>query len=212
MHAGHTSRHKERSKRSWRPFGWNLISKEREARIARGDGLEGRRGSVAHRGDTRMFPSNWSDGRVEQLKSLWQEGLSASQIANTMGNVTRNAVLGKLHRLGLLAKSKEVRRARPNSSVPRCPRSRSSKVSRPALIAEPDPFTFEDGNFVTLETVNDRMCRWPIGDPETGDFHFCGHARKAGSCYCDAHMQRAHQPGPAKRRRRTHRVAIGGGW
>jgi GcrA cell cycle regulator len=154
-----------------------------------------------------MVSSNWSDDRVEQLKSLWQEGLSASQIANALGNVTRNAVLGKLHRLGLLAKSAEARRTRPNSSIPKCRPIRPPKVSRPALIAEPDPFTLEDGNFVSLKTVNDCMCRWPIGDPEALDFHLCGHARKTGSCYCEAHTQRAHQPGPAKRRHRVPQAA-----
>lgn len=159
-----------------------------------------------------MFPSTWSDDRVEQLKSLWQEGLSASQVASALGNVTRNAVLGKLHRLGLLAGSAEPRPERSRSSIPRSRTIRPSEIALLVPVVEPDPFTFEDGTFATVVTVSDRMCRWPIGDPKAGDFHFCGQAPMSGSCYCEAHTLRAHQPGPPKHRRRTHRVAIAGGW
>jgi GcrA cell cycle regulator len=141
-----------------------------------------------------MTASNWSDNRIEQLKSLWQEGLSASQVARAMGDVTRNAVLGKLHRLGLLAGSQASRPSRPRVSNPRCRSPRASKAAIPIPVAEPDAFTFEDGSFATVVTVNDRMCRWPIGDPKHCEFHFCGQARKPGSCYCEAHAQRAHKP------------------
>ncbi len=159
-----------------------------------------------------MFPSNWSDDRIEQLKSLWHEGLSASQVANALGSVTRNAVLGKLHRLGLLAGSGETRPARPRSTAPRCRVARPSKIALPVPVAEPDPFTFTDGSFATVATVSDRMCRWPIGDPKAGDFHFCGHAPRAGSCYCEAHTQRAHQPAKVKPNRKVRRVAAMGAW
>jgi GcrA cell cycle regulator len=157
-----------------------------------------------------MFPSTWSDDRIEQLKSLWQEGLSARQVAHALGNVTRNAALGKLHRLGLLASSTEARPPRLRSSIPRSRPVRLAKIALVAAVPEPNPFTFDGGNFATVASVNDRMCRWPIGDPKAGDFHFCGHALKAGSCYCEAHTQRAHQPGPPKRRPRIHRVAVAG--
>lgn len=159
-----------------------------------------------------MFPSNWSDDRIEHLKSLWQEGLSASEVARTLGHVTRNAVLGKLHRLGLLSGSAPNRPSRARASIPRSRPARPAKVALVTLVPEPDAFTFQDGSFVTVVTVNDRMCRWPIGDPKAGDFHFCGHAPKVGSCYCEAHTQRAHQPGPSKRRPRIHRVAVAVGW
>ena len=158
-----------------------------------------------------MFPSTWSDDRIEQLKSLWQEGLSASDVARALGNVTRNAVLGKLHRLGLLSGSAPARPARPRSSIPTPRPTRLAKIAL-VVVPEPDAFTFEDGRFATVVSINDRMCRWPIGDPKAGDFHFCGHAPKAGSCYCEAHTQRAHQPGPPKRRPRVHRIAVAGGW
>lgn len=156
-----------------------------------------------------MFSTNWSDDRIDQLKSLWHEGLSASQVASALGNVTRNAVLGKLHRLGLLAGSGELRPVRPRSTVPRC---RASKFALLAPVAEPDPFTFADGSFATVVTVSDHMCRWPIGDPKAGGFHFCGHAPKAGSRYCEAHTQRAHQPAKAKHNRKIRHIAAAGAW
>lgn len=158
-----------------------------------------------------MFPSIWSDDRTEQLKSLWHEGLSASQVANVLGNVTRNAVLGKLHRLGLLAGSGETRPVRPRrSAAPRCHGPRLPKTALPVPVAEPAPFTFADGSFATVVTVSDCMCRWPIGDPKAGDFHFCGHAPKVGSCYCEAHTQRAHPPAKAKYNHKTPHVATAG--
>jgi GcrA cell cycle regulator len=159
-----------------------------------------------------MFTSNWSDDRIEQLKSLWHEGLSASQVANTLGNVTRNAVLGKLHRLGLLAESAGTRPARPRSTALRCRAPRVAKLALPVPVAEPDPFTFADGSFATVVTVSDRMCRWPIGDPKARGFHFCGHAPKAGSRYCEAHTQRAHQPAKAKHNRKIRHIAAAGAW
>jgi len=157
-----------------------------------------------------MSSSNWSDDRIEHLKSLWQDGLSASQVASALGDVTRNAVLGKLHRLGLLASSAGTRPARPRASSLRRRVSRTPKISLPEPVAEPNPFTFEDGRFATVVTVNDRMCRWPIGDPKGKDFHFCGQGPKTGSCYCEAHTQRAHQPGPTRRRRKPAHVAVAG--
>lgn len=157
-----------------------------------------------------MSSSNWSDDRIEHLKSLWQDGLSASQVASTLGDVTRNAVLGKLHRLGLLAGSAGARPVRPRASTLRRQASRSPKISLLVPVAEPDPFTFDDGSFATVVTVSDRMCRWPIGDPKGKDFHFCGQDPKTGSCYCEAHTLRARQPGPARRQRKSvHATAAG---
>jgi len=156
-----------------------------------------------------MTDSSWSEERVAQLTSLWREGLSASQVATTLGNVTRNAVLGKLHRLGLLGGSTEARPVRPRSATMRCRTPRSPKVAPSVSVAEPDAFTFADGTFATVVSINDRMCRWPIGDPKAGDFHFCGHSPKAGSRYCEAHTQRAHQPAKIKHNREDRCVATG---
>jgi GcrA cell cycle regulator len=143
----------------------------------------------------------WTDERVEQLKALWGEGLSASQIARVLGSVTRNAVIGKVHRLGLAGRAGPPRAERPRNAVPR---KTAVHISAPApQIVEEDPITLEDGNFATVLTINDRMCRWPIGDPSENEFHFCGHKPKFGSPYCEAHARKAYQPQPQRRDRRA---------
>jgi GcrA cell cycle regulator len=142
----------------------------------------------------------WTDERVEQLKQLWTEGLSASQIARVMGGVTRNAVIGKVHRLGLAGRAGPARSERP--------RSVSHKIARIHVpeppVVEEDPIILEDGSFATVMTISDRMCRWPIGDPADGAFHFCGHRPKSGSPYCEAHARKAYQPPTARHRRTAH--------
>ena len=143
----------------------------------------------------------WTDERVEQLKALWAEGLSASQIARVLGNVSRNAVIGKVHRLGLAGRAGPARAERPRSAMPR---KSVVHVAAPAPpIVEEDPIKLEDGNFATVLTINDRMCRWPIGDPSENEFHFCGHKPKFGSPYCEAHARKAYQPQQQRRDRRA---------
>ena len=134
----------------------------------------------------------WTEERVEQLKQLWTEGLSASQIARVLGDgVTRNAVIGKVHRLGLAGRAGPARSERPRSvshkSVMRV------AVAEPEIVEE-DPIILADGHFATVLTINDRMCRWPIGDPSENEFHFCGRKPKFGSPYCEAHARKAYQP------------------
>ncbi|HAH11585.1 MAG TPA: GcrA cell cycle regulator [Alphaproteobacteria bacterium] len=144
----------------------------------------------------------WTDERVEQLKQLWQDGLSASQIARQLGGVTRNAVIGKVHRLGLAGRATSARAERPRVQMPR-----RTPVIRPALVApalpvvERDPLMDEHGNHATVLTISDRMCKWPIGDPATTNFHFCGHKPKDGSPYCEAHCVKAFQPTQSRRDR-----------
>ncbi len=143
----------------------------------------------------------WTDERVEQLKALWTEGLSASQIARVLGGVTRNAVIGKVHRLGLAGRAGPPRAERSRNAVPR---KTAVHISAPApQIVEEDPITLEDGNFATVLTIHDRMCRWPIGDPAENEFHFCGHKPRFGSPYCEAHARKAYQPQPQRRDRRA---------
>jgi GcrA cell cycle regulator len=140
----------------------------------------------------------WTEERVEQLKALWTEGLSASQIARVLGGVTRNAVIGKVHRLGLAGRAGPARSERPRSVSHKS----VARVAQPEPpIVEEDPIVLEDGSFATVLTINDRMCRWPIGDPSENEFHFCGRKPKAGSPYCEAHARKAYQP-PAMRRDR----------
>ena len=141
----------------------------------------------------------WTDERVEQLKALWTEGLSASQIARVLGGVTRNAVIGKVHRLGLAGRAGPARSERPRNISHKS----GVRVAAPAPeIAEEDPITLDDGQFATVLTINDRMCRWPIGDPAENEFHFCGRKPKSGTPYCEAHARKAYQP-PAARQRRV---------
>src|SRR5579862_9484280 len=111
-----------------------------------GLGLE--RGSLAM---NALSPMNWSDDRVEQLKSLWTEGLSASQIARALGGVTRNAVIGKVHRLGLAGRASPSRSERPRVAM--APKSTSMRTHVPAApVVEEDPLQLADGNFATVLT------------------------------------------------------------
>lgn len=140
---------------------------------------------------------DWTYERVEQLKNLWTEGLSASQIARVLGGVTRNAVIGKVHRLGLTGRTVPSRQT--TRRVPSVPRSRERQAACIELPVEEPELVLEDGSFATVLTVNDRMCRWPIGEPDNNAFHFCGRKPKSGSPYCEAHARKAYQPGTAVR-------------
>jgi GcrA cell cycle regulator len=157
----------------------------------------------------------WTDERVELLKKLWADGLSASQIAAELGGVTRNAVIGKVHRLGLSGRAKSS-----SSGVPRQrkPRSHMLRVSRPAshgnnalalsydMEQEPEPEVIENiiplGQRRTLLQLNEDTCRWPIGDPATTDFFFCGGKPLNALPYCHYHSRVAYQPASDRRKDR----------
>ena len=161
---------------------------------------------------------SWTDERVELLKKLWADGLSASQIAGELGGITRNAVIGKVHRLGLSGRAKS-----PSSSVPRArkPRSHMMRVQRPMsrgntalalayeMDLEPEPELIENiiplGQRCTLLELNDDKCRWPIGDPGQPDFFFCGGKTTTNTPYCGYHGRVAYQPPAARRDRRPAR-------
>lgn len=155
----------------------------------------------------------WSSERIEQLRSLWHDGLSASQIATHLGGITRNAVIGKAHRLGLTGRPSPIKN-RP-AGVPRPRPVRRPRVEAPASVApraiarppaapprhmeiRPAPIEVEDVPGATILTLTDRICKWPIGDPRHPDFHFCGRASAEGLPYCADHARRAYQP-PARR-------------
>ncbi|MGB0907323.1 MAG: GcrA family cell cycle regulator [Maricaulaceae bacterium] len=147
----------------------------------------------------------WTEDRVEVLTKLWAEGLSASQIAKQLGGVTRNAVIGKVHRLGLSGRAKPSRPTAPRTSKPSAPRTRTvartapkPKAPRVAPIAPP-PAPIEakplpSGEYATILTIRDHMCKWPIGDPSTDDFRFCGRKTDPAAPYCEAHSSVAYQP------------------
>jgi GcrA cell cycle regulator len=118
-----------------------------------------------------------------------------------LGGVTRNAVIGKVHRLGLAGRAGPTRSERPRRSASHRSVARAPSVE-PEIVEE-DPIVLEDGNFATVLTINDRMCRWPIGDPSENEFHFCGRNPKAGSPYCEAHARKAYQPHIHRRDRRA---------
>ena len=150
----------------------------------------------------------WTEDRVEKLAKLWASGLSASQVAKELGGVTRNAVIGKVHRLGLSGRAKPSRptkrAAAKRTSMPRA-RTAVSAAPRapkaPAVAPRPVPIEakpMDDGAYATILTVTEDMCKWPLGDPSSADFRFCGRGADKGEPYCKAHAQLAYQP--ARRR------------
>ena len=169
---------------------------------------------------------NWTDERVELLRKLWAEGLSASQIAAQLGGVSRNAVIGKVHRLKLSsrgraaptqARQKKTKTAAPKAAKPASPPSRPvpQTIGATALKIEydeepaPRPMARADDSVVVpisrrlkLVELTDRTCKWPNGDPLNEDFHFCGTASKDGSPYCAYHARLAYQPVSERRRAR----------
>ena len=158
---------------------------------------------------------SWNDERVELLKKLWAEGLSASQIAGRIGSVTRNAVIGKVHRLGLSGRATTTRmkshrpRTRPtvNKRPPAKPRfTNVGNTALRALYQDAEPYVAPVEELVipvaerkSIQTLEECSCRWPIGDPQDADFHFCGKTKVTGLPYCEFHARRAFQPPQARR-------------
>ena len=207
---------------------------------------------------------SWTDERVETLKRMWTEGQSASQIAKELGGVTRNAVIGKVHRLGLsnrvtgagqpdepeddsvdiaasaVRKPEASRPAAPVSDAlgaraePAAPRAPEPRVAAPAASNNVTPLPMRKAivpagqplppqpslneispealasvrevekraKKLTLMELTERTCKWPIGDPATDDFWFCGLPSVPGKPYCEAHVGVAFQPMSARRDRR----------
>jgi GcrA cell cycle regulator len=153
----------------------------------------------------------WTEERVELLKKLWADGLSASQIAAELGGITRNAVIGKVHRLGLSGRAK-----RPSSASPRPRKARTSghmmRMNRSAIrgntalaydyAQEPEPELIEIPieQRKNLLQLTEATCHWPVGDPGSTDFFFCGGASAESSPYCTYHSRVAYQPASDRRR------------
>ncbi|SEK51565.1 GcrA cell cycle regulator [Roseivivax marinus] len=206
----------------------------------------------------RQALMSWTDERVELLKKMWSEGQSASQIAKELGGVTRNAVIGKVHRLGLSnrtgaeAAAAGEAEAAPAAAAPAAPAaSKPAAPSTPeqpaapaaatAEAAEPAPETKaapvsparnkivpagqplppqpsaneispealakvseveKKSKKLTLMELTERTCKWPVGDPATEDFWFCGLPAQQGKPYCEAHVGVAFQPMSSRRDRR----------
>lgn len=193
---------------------------------------------------------SWTDERVETLKKMWGDGQSASQIAKALGGVTRNAVIGKVHRLGLSnravgptpAKAADPVGTKPEATETLKPEAKSapaekvtseikaepaSAAPRPAIPARkaiipagqplpPQPSANEispeaiasqrevekKAKRLNLMELTERTCKWPIGDPATPDFWFCGLPAEQGKPYCEAHVGVAFQPMSSRRDRR----------
>lgn len=203
---------------------------------------------------------SWTDERVEILKTMWGEGKSASQIAKELGGVTRNAVIGKVHRLGLSNRNggggssgatakaaepaaRETSEARPKPAAkpaekPRAAPEPAAAKPAPAPAAEPAPApqptplrrtivpagqplppqpsaneispealasvreVEKKAKKLDLMELTERTCKWPIGDPATEEFWFCGLPTQAGKPYCEAHVGVAFQPMSSRRDRR----------
>ncbi len=195
---------------------------------------------------------SWTDERVETLKKMWGEGQSASQIAKELGGVTRNAVIGKVHRLGLsnragsgasapakpaAAKEKAASKPAAPKAPPKAkPAAKAAKEEEPQELDEngipisaarraiipagqplpPQPSANEispealakvsevekSAKRITLMELTEKTCKWPVGDPATDDFWFCGLPVQQGKPYCEAHVGVAFQPMSSRRDRR----------
>jgi GcrA cell cycle regulator len=192
---------------------------------------------------------SWTDERVEKLKKMWGEGQSASQIAKELGGVTRNAVIGKVHRLGLSNRSGGGGSTKPDTNPKAAPKPEAKPkmtakakqtsapadddtptaepVPRPAPPARkaiipagqplpPQPSANEispealakvsevekKAKKLSLMELTERTCKWPVGDPATDDFWFCGLPVQQGKPYCEAHVGVAFQPMSSRRDRR----------
>lgn len=189
---------------------------------------------------------SWTDERVELLKKMWGEGQSASQIAKELGGVTRNAVIGKVHRLGLSnratgatqakAEVKEKPAPAPKAAKPKpAPKTEPARPAAAAPAPETKPATpprrqiipagqplppqpsaneispealakvneiEKKAKKLTLMELTEKTCKWPVGDPATDDFWFCGLPAEPGKPYCEAHVGVAFQPMSSRRDRR----------
>ena len=139
---------------------------------------------------------SWTDEKVDKLKELWGKGKTASQIAEIIGGISRNAVIGKAHRLNLSAKIK-TRTATSNKNFENSLEEKNFKSKRgrknkfKSLIIEKD---FEPENPKQLEELDENSCKWPIGHPNEESFYFCGRTSLKDFSYWKLHLLYAYQP------------------
>ena len=140
---------------------------------------------------------SWDDEKVAKLKELWGRGNTASQIAEIIGGISRNAVIGKAHRLNLSYKiktrssSQNQNYQNTNNEENNLKEKRGRKSRFKSLIIEKD---FEPENPKKLEELDENSCKWPIGHPEEESFYFCGRSSLKDFSYCKLHLLYAYQP------------------
>ena len=138
----------------------------------------------------------WNEEKVTKLKELWGKGNTASQIAEIIGGISRNAVIGKAHRLNLSSKIKtrsvsSTQNAYENAGENSLKQRRGRRSKFQSLIIEKD---FEPENPKKLEELDENSCKWPIGHPEEEKFYFCGRSSLKDFSYCKLHLLYAYQP------------------
>ena len=139
---------------------------------------------------------SWNEEKVAKLKELWGKGSTASQIAEIIGGISRNAVIGKAHRLNLSSKiktrnSSSTQNFQNNLEENNSKQGRGRKNKFQSLIIEKD---FEPENPKKLEELDESSCKWPIGHPEEQSFYFCGRSSLKDFSYCKLHLLYAYQP------------------
>jgi GcrA cell cycle regulator len=139
---------------------------------------------------------SWNEEKVNKLKELWGKGNTASQIAEIIGGISRNAVIGKAHRLNLSSKIKSrnsysSQNLNANSEENTSKQKRGRKSRFQSLIIEKD---FEPENPKKLEELDENSCKWPVGHPEEESFYFCGRSSLKDFSYCKLHLLYAYQP------------------
>lgn len=181
---------------------------------------------------------SWTDERIALLKKMWKDGKSAAEIAKTLGKgVTRNAVIGKAHRMGLSGRPSPIKkpaapkkepaakkeRATASPAAPAVPAGRGKKAAPtpPAATAKASAQLNKEveelksiqkeivplGGGVALIDLTERMCKWPIGDPRDADFTFCGRGIRPGTPYCPDHAAMAYQTSSRSRGTAIHSPA-----
>jgi GcrA cell cycle regulator len=139
---------------------------------------------------------DWNNERIEALTKMWREGLSASQVARQLGGVSRSAVIGKVHRLGIAGRDAPTRPmgGRPSTRVRATPggvrRPQTLRTPREPAISLPR-VAFEVAATASIHTLTAHACRWPIGEPDQAGFGFCGRLRTGHASYCDGHAPMA---------------------
>lgn len=139
---------------------------------------------------------SWTEEKVAKLKELWGKGNTASQIAEIIGGISRNAVIGKAHRLNLSAKIKtrstsQNQNPRSGDAEPKINSIKGRRSKFKSLLIEKD---FEPENPKQLEELNEDLCKWPIGHPNEKSFYFCGRTSLKDFSYCKLHLLYAYQP------------------